>query len=1414
MNPKIQTRSKRKLDEDLKDWPNEPSSSPTEANKQHHVRNDGVSATPATPTSNTASVTWNPRYRAKRLSKTPRLVRHRKAESHQKGQSAPASFKAVHIPSGSACAPGTMLRLPVSRPSKQKPYRQQPVREAKILQSIEHRVDPHDPTHTPYPWDDPLVFDANRFRDLSMTNAWHVYDTSPPHEPDGAFSPTTSARVSDTEGSPLEKRRTVRKKKQAVRKPARAVAQPSDPVSNEERQHKPSSPVARMKRELTAALDLTSIRLNSPQTPGNSDDILPGNSTEFHGAEVRGLRKEVAHLTRLLNKQIMIAQTKQRDQDLWIQRARDILEKFRPGVSQEEMDMRDRSCSSTLVMKSTVPDTTSVAIHHPQVRSTERSDRNTNTLAQHSQAFQGAAIDTGGASDRLTEPETFADPRTRDGADEDPAKRRQPVPSQTSSKAQMDNLPSAPTERPVDARHQQKDRAIPDVPDSTNRPCATSTFIKPHKTSPSLSTHIRWLRDPDDGHEPNTTTSPAPQSEQDIPQGSGHLLRWSSKASQESQPPQRKRAISHSVVNHYAAGRVYPSTGGNECHNRKAKRKRKWGKKAKKQGKQNRGKSDTECHQVVKETQSPRREATEKARKGVPELASRTGSNIDSEREVSRELSEFPDIETVIQNSLRIRNATQPLLAKKPGASAQRTNVLGATATQAISRDLQSSSKSSGILFASDKRPSSCSNVLNAHQTPNFFQEELPVRDLRGRKDKSSECYPRHGAYHKGLTNLQPRKALHSSNVVTTPPVLSQSLNRKTSPALQVEAAAHKPNLHRTQQLSKGEHRGHETLGTGQSNNRRSSSDVNKSQHKPWERRCRCSELPQYFVEDAHVTPSLATWPAGKEEFLAHCEQIMECPGHLVVTRSACEKIVEAERSRSEVSALLLQVSRTGIDQTQKRTKKAQRGSGNGVNDRTVDDAFAFANAYLAEPTDQQPYLQPTTASLQCEHGTIPSHIFYQKDQPRPHSRPPAMSPPGSEDANQPERLAESERHHSPVSINAKHAAEKVTESPQRLSKKLRATCASNCLPTATHSSPPAQFKTPRVVPADENCHDNSNYHDKSSTASAKLSKKIPRLQTPPPEQLLERSTGKETHPNTMKKRKRQDHGNDDHVSPLVRSRESVKGSVRVSQRGQGSSLSSELSHEPGHQQGPNKRAKMSSSDETHIKSPKCKHNAIHRDGSWSSHLVDVESSQSARPCNPKTSQRIGQGDQSSNLDDCLSKAIAQVPITPTRHEKSIYRRHGTEPVPSPRLSSPAAAVKQATARLSTLPLFLSTGTTLKQPYEFRALADGITVVEDRQVSPTRPPTEECKNKQPCAKERQLLKPKLERNVPHSQRASDEELIRIGRYEKPYIRHDAAPYAFRYDGKLYAEYHYLGNKTDTSGERWSDRLRNTLTKRY
>ena len=64
---------------------------------------------------------------------------------------------------------------------------------------------------------------------------------------------------------------------------------------------------------------------------------------------------------------------------------------------------------------------------------------------------------------------------------------------------------------------------------------------------------------------------------------------------------------------------------------------------------------------------------------------------------------------------------------------------------------------------------------------------------------------------------------------------------------------------------------------------------------------CECSSLHSYFRKAWRFEPKLSTFPGCKAEFLAHVDQVANCPAHYAETREACRQILAKENESSLV---------------------------------------------------------------------------------------------------------------------------------------------------------------------------------------------------------------------------------------------------------------------------------------------------------------------------------------------------------------------------------------------------------------------------------------------------------------------------------------------------------------------------------
>ncbi|KAL8941259.1 MAG: hypothetical protein Q9216_002362 [Gyalolechia sp. 2 TL-2023] len=1088
-------QSKVDLDQHSHDRPTQRRSSSKRANDQSHDCSDGVSAPPSSPASRPSAATQKLRYTARSVPNPRPSTRHRVSRSRQKGHSAPASFEAVHVPSGSAYA----------HHSTQASRRQQPVREVKILRSIEHQVDPQDPTHSPYPWDDPLVSCLDPDRETSVSNNYRAHRGSPLHDRDTALTRRSSTGVSDIEDSPLQKPRMVHKKKES-----------SDPANHEEHHQKQSSPLARMKRELTAALDLKSFQLQSAQTPIDGDEILPGNSTDFHGAEVKGLRREVARLTQLLNAQITLSETKQRDRDIWFREAIEILEKLKLARStepQEGSNTNERRCSAPFKTP-TAPNAAPVTIRHPHICSDiARPDSTTSDVVRLPQSFQGVTSFPRQISNQTTTPEKS---RTHKDARGKSTKRRKPLFSQHSSQTQLDGRPKPPPQKPRRSQ-QEKSKHMSDTPRSRLPPRAHGIPMKPDMTSPLLATHTRWLRCPGDGVLSENVNSSVP-----MPRGPPLEQRSrnpdTNAAAESSHGNATSTVVVHAVDKRPSSAKVNGNAAASQPHKDKQRKESK---------KQQDGATPSS---FMKEKLSDQKngadrrvpkEMVEGRTDSAQSLLGPTGSDSGYRRQVSRETSELPDLDTLLRNSQKTRTVDRSPVPQGPRS-------------ESIEQDGNGS----------------------------------PVKDIV--------------------------EAESSNSTVGAPLSCSQIVS------------------HETQQ----------------------------------------------------------------------------------------------EMRETERSSYL-------ADKSQQRVRS---GSGN-----TIDDAFNFASDFLSEPAQHWP------STRDHSHGTIPSHVFYRKDPPRPETRPPPSLKLHSDDANSHQSP---EPHPTKVDVNAKRCP---AELPQRVAKKPRTTQGSG---DRTQNDRLIHASTKQQLPSGTPCR-----------SPKRIAKPLENKQSP---------------------------------------------------------LAFRTRNDPEHRLETQRQSHLHDPCETQPGVAKRKRADVHRDNGCRPLAVDssVGSTRLPQGKDPKTLQTPDQSDQDSYLD---------APSTPEPRPKSIHRRHGAEPMRSPELSSPAAAVKQATAKLSTLELFTSTGTTLSQPHE------PLTAIEGTHAPLWGVAAQQSRYRKAPVPQEQPHKSKsarggMERKVPHQQRTSDEELVRIGRYQSVRARHLSAPYAFSSSGKLFHEYNYLVNRTDTYGEGWDKALQKKLVR--
>lgn len=173
---------------------------------------------------------------------------------------------------------------------------------------------------------------------------------------------------------------------------------------------------------------------------------------------------------------------------------------------------------------------------------------------------------------------------------------------------------------------------------------------------------------------------------------------------------------------------------------------------------------------------------------------------------------------------------------------------------------------------------------------------------------------------------------------------------------------------------------------------------------------------------------------------------------------------------------------------------------------------------------------------------------------------------------------------------------------------------------------------------------------------------------------------------------------------------------------------------------------------------------------------------------------------------------------SPSRRAEPLRRRrYATEPLHSPNLMSPVKALKQASQHQLREPLFPVRDSALNRHQTPPTAVRRPTNNNTNNKTPTagRPPPRKRKKRYIPAAELKARKPERNRYAVRPQdREPDAKLIEYGKLPSPYDRHWAAPYAFRWCGKLRAEYHYLAALRGADGELlWEEGLGRRLRKR-
>ncbi|KAL8836028.1 MAG: hypothetical protein Q9170_003073, partial [Blastenia crenularia] len=1335
-------------------------------------------------------------------------------------QSRPGAFKAVEIPGVPASKSIMESHRQRSPPSKHGDRRQQPVRQVKLIQSIEHQVNLNDPDPASYSWDEPLMFDVktDRYRRRSMSRNLFGSKSSPAHESDTSYLPEHTAPPSDTEASPLFKKSKPQRKRQPVVNQDDTVisyVDQADVVGS----HARSPTIASVKRELTAAIDVASHHLMRSRQPfSESGDILPGSSSEFLTAENGALRRHLARLENLLLESQQIAEINNRDRERWYQRTMEIIGRVLP--------------TGSAMLEGTG--------YGNQIEENMASAR-----------IAGNAIST----------RAFNVHGHNGAISYQPPRQPQPTIQQYSTHTLSAAQPSPPVGRVVDPHSQLAHSSQADMPQPNKLLRRESRADNVGEASTSSSAR------PEDigSHSDNSPRRMAQSVERNLPQGfttlperSQSAKRSTSRCNGEEARDDPARAISTHAA---GTGRMSSARIDDTVEEPEPKRAMK---KVTNQAKESNqfqegqnanmmGHRDHAFAQdMLSSGQNPVKGDWNTVTRGRidrigPENNGQSNivrptSESSRDREFSRETSELPDPDVLLQQ-FRESQRAQPF---GPNGLNPTTKVQGAnsasTSDSSVRRTKQPHTVKPVELPKDRFARGSEEPVL---QRPHH--EGLAART----RDSAAERARESGTVQVSSSMEKDPKSISGPSVQTSLPSLFDITLRPKGPILA------------TQKPARGAHYAWRT------------DNPQIATIQRWIQLCQCPDLPEYFTDPAHARPRLSTWPHSKEQFLEHCKRIINCPGHLHITRQTCRSICEAE------CPVYMAELRQGGRHLEQGNESSRPIAGNGY-DKDVEETLAFADAFLAGESNQDSHNRELDGNQYHEHGTIPSHVWYKKDQPRPQSRPPRPSSLQSELFLTPED-------HTPTRHKT-HAASKPPATPINNEYKSQIRTGKAVTLSTDRKKKRAgklarrrarRLRTPISFPSPTQARISQAVQGPSGTfASVESPEAHNSLRTPTSTNPKKRAASTEPSLDSIEQRKKT---RDLTLAQKEVSSEAVKGESKVKRT---CSPTHHTDHKAKQQAG-SKRAGIdgyplpSSSVQdgsqvggdgvadgrpSKVKSKGTKFQpggSMHSDPApilasehISSNRAKLNSDVTAqRPSYkylpgifpmiargeepqllPTTTKAVPKKSSSSTVDPRPAKAQESRGLNsshplghhkgdynrskepahglaiPKSREETIHDRHDTGPPYSPPVS-PATAVKRAIAKHPRLPVVATDQATQSEQHEPKSRTASNDVSIGTRPSSKDTAARRSRLTKPSIEEQQASKPKLKRYVPHNKRTTNEELITIGRYNLSYDRHISAPYAFTWYGKLYTEYHYLLNEADAHGRRWDDREKKRLISR-
>ncbi|KAL9012000.1 MAG: hypothetical protein Q9173_003199 [Seirophora scorigena] len=242
---------------------------------------------------------WRYSYSAKSTPKS-----RRRSGSHRR--QAVSAFEAVRIPKSSICKGPAGAKRTNPNGVQGQVRRRQPPRQAKPWPSIEIPMNQSDGGDTPYPWDEPVVYNTDHIRQWEIDNVLNGFEprASPARERDETFDPGSSMPASEFDTTPSDNRRRSSRMRQDD------DAQPESSAAAERRRYRThssnrcSSTATRFKREVTAAIEYVSTYID---LTGNDDKSLPTSESESHIHRIGLLTKQLAQMKAWLQEEPELA---------------------------------------------------------------------------------------------------------------------------------------------------------------------------------------------------------------------------------------------------------------------------------------------------------------------------------------------------------------------------------------------------------------------------------------------------------------------------------------------------------------------------------------------------------------------------------------------------------------------------------------------------------------------------------------------------------------------------------------------------------------------------------------------------------------------------------------------------------------------------------------------------------------------------------------------------------------------------------------------------------------------------------------------------------------------------------------------------------------------------------------------------